>query len=142
MITLTKVSCLCLLDLSAAFVTHFTSLSIWVSMASLQWFTPYLSSHKSAIAIPLSPSSPLFCDVLEAQFSVPFPSIFTLFSFLSSALPPSHIYCMLATQTFYIIINKNFLLAISDLQSTILVPPSQCHLERHRFRAQSKINLD
>ena len=125
-----QVSCLCLLDLCAAFDTVDRSillhrLSTWfgISSVSLQWFTSNLSSRRSAIAIlpHISPSSPLICGV--PQGSVLSPVLFDIYTTpLNSLNSDSSIYHLLYaddTQLFKSFIPKNFSSAINNLQSTI-----------------------
>ena len=124
-----QVSCLCLLDLSAAFDTLDHSillhrLTTWfgISSVSLKWFTSYLSSRTSTVGISphSSPSSPLTCGV--PQGSVLGPVLFNLYttsSSLISASSVSHLLYADDTQLFISFVTKNFLSAISNLQSTI-----------------------
>ena len=127
-----KVSCLCLLDLSAAFDTFDHSillhrLSTWfgISSVSLQWLTSYLSSRTSTVGIPphSSPSFPLTCGV--PQGSVLGPVLFNIYttplSSLISASSISHLLYADDTQFFISFVPKNFSSAINNLQSTITV---------------------
>ena len=130
-ISMQQVSCLCLLDLSAAFDTLDHSillhrLSTWfgISSVSLQWFTSYLSSRTSTVGIPLhsSPSSPLTCGVPQGSVLAQFFSIFIRLLFaLLSVLLLSLTYLQYAddTQLFISFVPKNFSSAINNLQSTI-----------------------
>ena len=125
-----QVSCLRLLDLSAAFDTldhpiQLQRLSTWfsISSVSLQWFTSYLSSRISTVEIPphSSPSSPLTCGV--PQGSVLGPVFFNLYttslSSFISASSISHLLYADDTQLFISFVPKNFSSAINNLQSTI-----------------------
>ena len=127
-----EVSCLCLLDLSAAFDTLDHSillhrLSTWfgISSVSLQWLTSYLKSNTSSVGIPShsSRSSPLTCRV--PQGSVLGPVLFNLYttplSSLISASSISHLLYADDTQLFVSFVLKNFSSAINNLQSAITI---------------------
>ena len=125
-----QVSCLWLLDLSAAFDTldhHFLlhRLSNWlfISSLSLQLITSYLSSRTSSVAIPLhlSHSSPLTRGVTKG--SVLGPILINLYiTTLSSLISPSTISHHLHandTKLSMSFILQNCSSAFSDLQSTV-----------------------
>ena len=125
-----QVSCLCLLDLSAAFDTldhaillHHLSTWFDISFVSLQWVTSYLSSRTSTIGIPPHsfPSSPLTCGVPQGSVLSPVLFIFIpLILALSSVLLLSLTSYMLMTHnSSYLLFIKNYLSAINNLQSTI-----------------------
>ena len=145
-----QVSCLCLLDLSAAFDTIDHSillhrLSIWfgISSVSLQWFTSYLSSRTSTVGIPphSSPWSPLTCGV--PQGSVLGPVLFNLYtaplSSLISASSISHLVYANDTQLFISFLPNNFSSAINNLQSIITLISSWMsshYLTRNPFKTE------
>ena len=124
-----QVSCLCLLDLSAAFDTLDHSILLHrlsyfgLSSLYLQWVASFLSSRTSAVSIPphLSPSSSLTCGV--PQGSVFGPILFNLYitplSPLTSSSTISHLLYADDTQLFISFTSKNFPSVISDLQSII-----------------------
>ena len=125
-----QVSCLCLLDLSAAFDTLdysilLTRLSTWfgISSISLKWFSSYLSSRTSVVDIQpnLSPSSTSTCGV--PQGSLLGPILFNLYttplSTIISSSTISHLLYADDTQLFISFIPKQYSAAISNLQSTV-----------------------
>ena len=131
-ISMQQVSCLCLLDQSAAFDTLDHSillhrLSTWfgISSVSLQWLTSYLSSRTSTLETSphSSPSSHFTSGV--PQGSVLGPVLFnhytTSLSSLISASSISHLLYADDTQLFVSFIHTNFLSAINNLQSTITI---------------------
>ena len=116
-ISMQQVSCLFLLDLSAAFDTPDHSiilyrLSTWfgISSGSLQWFTSYLSSCTSTVGIPphSSPSSPLTCGVSQGSVLglVLFNLYTTALSSLISASSISHLLYADDTQLFISFVPK------------------------------------
>ena len=129
-ISMQQISCLCLLDLSAAFDTHDhfillhrLSTCFGISSVSLQWFTSYLSSRTSTVGIPPH-NSPSFLSPAEfhkAPFSAQFYSIFILATPLSSLISASSISHLLYaddTQLFISFVHTIFLSAINNLQFT------------------------
>ena len=138
-ISLQQISCLCLLDISAAFDTLEHSILLYrlftwfgISSVSLQWFTSYLSSRTSTVGIPphSSPSAHLTFEV--SQGSVLGPVLFNLYTTpLSSLISASSIsYPLYAddTQLFISFVPTNFSSAINNLQSTITLISSGCLL--------------
>ena len=108
-----QVSCLYLLDLSAAFNTleHpilLHRLSIWfgISSVSLQWFTLYLLFRISTVEIPphSPPSSPLTCEV--PHDFVLGPVLFNLYTTpLSSLISASSIFHLLYADDTHILVS-------------------------------------
>ena len=124
-----QVSCRCLLDLFAAFDTlnHFIllnclSTSFGISELPLQWFTSYLSSRTAAVSIPphlsfrishlQSSTSSVLGHILFNMHNTPLSTLISI-SFISHLLYADE------TQLFISYIPKNFLTAISYLESTI-----------------------
>ena len=112
-----QVSCLCLLDLSAAFNTLDHSillhrLSTWfgISSVSLQWFTSYLSTRTSTVWIHphSSPSSSLTCGVPQGSIlgQVLFNLYTTPLSSLISASSISHLLYADDTQPLFLKISR------------------------------------
>ena len=127
-----QVSCLCLLDLSAAFDTldhsillHRLSTCFSIFSVSLQWLTSYLSSRTSTAGIPphSSHSFPLTCGV--PQGSVLGPVLFNLYttplSYLISTSSISHLLYADDTQLFTSFVSTNFSSVMNNLQSTIIL---------------------
>ena len=113
-ISMQQASCLCLLDLSAAFDTLDHSiilhrLSTWfgISSVSLPRFTSYLTFRTSTVGIPphSSTSSPLTCGVPQGS--------------LINASSISHLLYADDTQLFIYFVPNHLSSAINNLQSTI-----------------------
>ena len=124
-----QVSCLCLLDLSAAFGTldHsilLTRLSTWfgISFIFLSWFRSYLSSRSSSVSIGGSPSNiTTSCGV--SRSSVLGPILFNLYTTPLSTLIANtslshHLYTD-NTQLFTSFVTKDFPFVINQLQFSV-----------------------
>ena len=112
-ISMPQISCLCLLDLSAAFdsldhsiLLHRLSTWFGISSVSLQWFASYFSSRTSTVGIPphSSPSSPL-SYLRSSKGSVLAPVLFNLYttplSSLISAFSISHLHTLTTHNSSY-----------------------------------------
>ena len=107
-----------------------------------RWFTLYLSSHSSAIAIShcLSSLALVTCGVPQAFFlGLILYNLYIKLSVLSSTILPYHFYYMPVIQKFLLsfIPKKNYSLDISDLQSTASLIQSWM-LSNHRTLNPSK----
>ena len=134
-----QVSRLCLHDLSAAFdaLEHsilLQRLSTWfrISSVSLQWFTSYLSSRTSTVAIsPHSfPSSPLTRGVQQGSVLGPvlINPYTTPLSYLISASFISHLLYDDDTQLFISFVSNNFSSAMNNLSPLSLSSHLGCLL--------------
>ena len=94
-------------------------------LATLQWFTSYLSSRTSTVGIRphSSPSSPLTCEV--PQGSVRGPVLFNLYtthlSSLISACYISHLLYVMTPNSSLSFVSKILSSAINNLQFTIII---------------------
>jgi len=125
-----KVSCLCLLDLSAAFDTidHnilITHLSSWFSIHGpvLHWFKSYLSSRSFHVKCDDDLSSLYTRSCSDSQGSVLGPLLFVTYttplSTLISSLSLNHHLCADDTQLFFSFHPPDFDSSITDLQNSL-----------------------
>ena len=125
-----QVSCLCLLDLSAAFDTidhsillHHLSSWFGITDSALTWFKTYLTSRSfSVVASGFASSSyPLSCGVPQGSVlgPIPFNMYTTPLSTLTSSRSLNHHLYADDTQIFISFTPKTFTTAITQLQDTI-----------------------
>ena len=119
-----QVSCLCLLDFSAAFDTidHYILLHRLLSWFGIAWFKTYLTSHSFSVLASgfASPPYPLSCGIPKAfPWPYPFQHVYSPLSTLISSRSFNRHLNADDTQIFISFAPKTFATAITQLQDII-----------------------